>query len=107
MQKQTIYDRIIMAREEAGQAVTLTGIAKDLGINHSAIAKWKRGKGARHDHMLWLAKTTGVCVEWLYTGRGLKRPARPDVLELVDALDALSATDRAAVLRFARAYDPD
>ena len=107
MQKQTIYDRIIMAREQAGQSITLTGIAKDLGINHSAISKWKRGKGARHDHMLWIARTTGVCVEWLYTARGPMRPAKPDVLELIRALDALSPTDRAAVLRFAKSYNND
>jgi len=107
MQKQTIYERIIEARKDAGQDTSQTSIARDLGIFQSAVGKWKRGKGASHKHMLWIAGTTGVCVEWLYTGRGPKHPAKPDVLELIDALDALSETDRAAVLRFAKAYDPD
>ena len=107
MQKQTIYNRIIEARKDAGQDTSQTSIARDLGIFQSAVGKWKRGHGAKHTHMLWLAKTTGVCVEWLYTGRGQKHPANPDVLALIDALDDLSETDRAAVLRFARAYVPD
>ena len=107
MQKQTIYDRIIEARKDAGQDTSQTSIARDIGIFQSAVGKWKRGKGASHDHMLWIARTTGVCVEYLYTGRGLKHPAKPDVVDLMNDLDALSETDRAAVIRFAKAYDPD
>ena len=107
MIKRTIYDRIIEARKDAGQETTQTAIATDLGIFQSAVGKWKAGKGASHNHMLKLAKSTGVCVEWLYTERGPKHPAHPDIVQLIADLDGLSPSDRAAVIRFARAYDSD
>ena len=106
MSKKTIFDRIIEARKSAGKEITQISIAKDLGIFQSAVGKWKAGKGASHTHMLRIAKSTGVCVEWLYTGRGPKNPTNPETVDLIADLDALSPSDRAAVIRFARAYNP-
>ena len=102
MKKQTIYDRIILARRRAKQTVTLTGIAKDLKINHSAVAKWKRGEGVKQANIIRLALTTGVCVEWLYTGREPERPPSKDTLALIAELEALDPDSREAVLSFAR-----
>ena len=59
---------------------TQTRIAKHLGLkSQGAVANWKAGPSLPEPrHMVELAKWAGVCVEWLWTGRG---PMYPDAAE--------------------------
>ncbi len=102
MAEQSIYDRIIIARTEAGQPVTLMAIGKDVGISHAAVAKWKRGLGVKLAHVMKIATSAGVCVQWIYTGKGPMHPPSKSTQALIDELESLDPESRAAVLRFAR-----
>jgi transcriptional regulator with XRE-family HTH domain len=52
-------------------------LAKAVGVQRSAVAQWERADGSRPSmhHLLAIATTTGVCLEWLGTGRGQMHPA--------------------------------
>ena len=101
-QMNSIYDRIIIARKEAGLPTTLSAIGKDVGISHASVFKWKHGKGVRVAHVVKIGMLTGFCPEWLFTGRGPRRPPSKTTTDLMAELDSLSDEDREEVLRFAR-----
>ena len=102
MDNESMYDRIIGAYENAGLTTSQTGIAKDLGIFQSAVGAWKRGGNVKPGVMRLIAKHTGACMEWLYTGRGPRCPASPDLSALVDRLNTL---DEDELKRFWRIAD--
>lgn len=73
--KGTFWDRLTDAVREAGKRPTQTVIAGLCGIKQGSVAEWKAGTSyPRLDNGLSLAVALNVCVEWLYTGRGPKRP---------------------------------
>lgn len=54
-------------------------IAKALKISQMTVSYWIRGlKAPPISQGLKLAKVLGVCVEWLYTGRGQMTPEVPE-----------------------------
>lgn len=66
--------RIRRARTSA--SMTQADIARRLGVSRSAVTQWERSNGTAPsvEHLLQLACETGVCFEWLATGRGNWRP---------------------------------
>lgn len=70
----SISIRIRRARSAA--SLSQTALALQLGINRSAVAQWEREQGTRPnvEHLAQIACVTGVCFEWLATGRGPSRP---------------------------------
>lgn len=99
-----IFDRIVEARRDVGQAITQVAIAKDLGVAQAAVGKWKAGHGIKLAHAMAVAYQTGTCVEWLLTGRGPKYPISNDTrtAEMCSLFEQLSEEDREEVLEFAK-----
>ncbi|HET6890043.1 MAG TPA: helix-turn-helix transcriptional regulator [Pyrinomonadaceae bacterium] len=67
--------RIRRARTQV--SLTQTELARRLGVQRSAVTQWERDDGTTPnvDHLAHIAKETGVCFEWIATGRG---PSHPD-----------------------------
>lgn len=53
--------------------VTQNDLAKLAGISQPSVREWKVG-GPRVEVARDFSKNTGICVEWLYSGLGPKRP---------------------------------
>ncbi len=102
-----MFQRLREVRLEAGKSVTQRGIAEDYGINQSAVAKWKKGGGARPEHLDAAAIEEGVHVEWLRTGREPKRLPHPDTVEVMNQLDRVDDERRAQILRVCAAMLED
>jgi DNA-binding XRE family transcriptional regulator len=64
-----------LADKYKGERVTQMRLAKLAGVSQPAVSDWGKGAGPELDKGIKLATQLGVCVEWLYTGRGPKRPA--------------------------------
>lgn len=66
--------RIRRARTQA--RLSQAALAKRLGINRSAVSQWECAQGTcpSVEHLVGIATATGVCFEWLATGRGASRP---------------------------------
>jgi len=63
--------RVLSARTEA--SLSQQQLAKELGINRSAVAQWERlerGTKPSIENLAKIADITGVGFEWLATGRG-------------------------------------
>lgn len=62
--------RLLCKRMSQQQLAVLTGVQR------SAVAQWERKNGSlpSMSHLIAIANATGVCIEWLGTGRG---PAKP------------------------------
>lgn len=56
--------------------MTQADLAHRLGVSRSAVTQWERSNGTTPsvDHLARIACETGVCFEWLATGRGTWRP---------------------------------
>lgn len=67
--------RIRRARTLAG--FTQAKLAARLGVQRSAVTQWENPNGTSPsvEHLSHIAQETGVCFEWLATGRG---PCRPE-----------------------------
>lgn len=64
-------------------------LANQLGIQRSAVAQWEqlRGTSPNIDHLVQLAVVTGMCFEWLATGRGQARPGEGEFEQVATARD--------------------
>lgn len=71
-----LHERIRYARVLA--RVSQTTLAHKVGVQRSAVAQWERKDGSHPsmEHLAAVALSTGVCLEWLGTGRG---PAKPEM----------------------------
>jgi transcriptional regulator with XRE-family HTH domain len=51
-------------------------LARRVGVNRSAVTQWERSGGTlpSTDNLVRVASETGVCFEWLATGRGPSHP---------------------------------
>lgn len=104
---ETIWQRIEEALRDAGYAArgAQTAAAKMVGIRQPSVAGWKKGATPELKHVLILARKLNVCVEWIYTGRGPKRPGSdlpPDLGEIADFWERLPLDVRSEILSFAR-----
>lgn len=82
---------------------TQTKLAALAGVKQPSVNDWKTGSPAI-DTGVRLALALGVCVEWLYTERGPKRPpkAQPDSLgPLSHVVSELDERQKAQLARFA------
>ena len=100
----TVWKRVLEAHEDAGLPRTQTAVAKTCGITQPAVQRWSVGTNVPTlKQAIIFGQKMGVCVEWIYTGRGPKHPtAKPGsatdtVLKLFHALDTASKNE---VLRF-------
>jgi transcriptional regulator with XRE-family HTH domain len=65
-----LSERIRYARVLSG--TSQAALADAVGVQRSAVAQWERKDGSHPSmqHLVDIAATTGVCMEWLGTGRG-------------------------------------
>ena len=69
---ETFPERLAFSIEETG--LGRPEFAARAGVGTSALAKWLSGKiTPKSDQLYCLAKTAGVSMEWLLTGKGPKR----------------------------------
>ncbi|MGO0999682.1 helix-turn-helix transcriptional regulator [Lysobacter sp. CA196] len=63
-------------RARALSRTSQLALAQAVGVQRSAVAQWERSNGSRPSmlHLVAIAMATGVCLEWLGTGRGQVRP---------------------------------
>jgi transcriptional regulator with XRE-family HTH domain len=82
-----MHERIRRAR--ASVNFSQSHLADHIGVKRSAVAQWERkdGPNPTMEHMSRLALVTGVCLEWLGTGRG------PATAEAANAAPAMLASD--------------
>lgn len=78
-----MHTRIRQCRRVAG--ISQAQLAAAVGVRRSAVAQWEQAAGGTSpnvSHLAEVALATGVCFEWLATGRG---PMRPDGTEFQPA----------------------
>jgi DNA-binding XRE family transcriptional regulator len=74
-----VWARIKEALRDQGLPPTQVQCAKLIGIEQPSVSDWnKPGKGPELENALALATKLNICVEWLYTERGPKRPGVPE-----------------------------
>lgn len=71
-----VLDRIYEALRDDNKPATQSQIAGMLKIKQPSVSEWKKTLPSLR-HALALARLLNVCVEWLYTERGPKRPGAP------------------------------
>jgi DNA-binding XRE family transcriptional regulator len=63
--------RAIHAAPKCRLPITQNGLATQLDMSQGSVRRWYTGEGYPElDTAIELARRTGVCVEWLLTGRG-------------------------------------
>ncbi len=92
--------RIRIARQRA--RLSQEALATQLGVTRGAVANWECSVGAlpATARIERLAQVTGVCFEWLATGRGPIAYSGSDTLPAADA----EVVDDPAERRLLRAY---
>ncbi|HEX4854202.1 helix-turn-helix transcriptional regulator [Arenimonas sp.] len=96
-------ERIRRARSLAG--LSQVALAEAVGVRRSAVAQWERRDGClpSMQHLIAIAGTTGVRLEWLGTGEGDWRKETGDWTEAVRredfAQDDIEADCLAAIRR--------
>jgi hypothetical protein len=77
-------------REERGRAAYLAKIGR---VSSTAAGKWLSGESLPGmENVVLVATELGVCVEWLLTGRGPKKPPSPRVVTLMNTVESLFGT---------------
>jgi DNA-binding XRE family transcriptional regulator len=74
--KMSPLERIQEAMRDAGKGVTQGAIAKQFGISQPSVHEWGAGT-PELQRAIQIGQTLNVCVEWILTGRGPKRPGPP------------------------------
>lgn len=102
-----IIRRLKEAAQRAGKPATQAGIAAMLGISQPSVAEWNRGGMPTIERTVRAAELSGLCVEWIYTGRGPKTPgneipADDQVRELLKVWDKLAPDARGSLLSTAK-----
>ncbi len=87
------------------KAIDQETLATKMGVVQGTISNWKRGeKKPPIDRGIALAEYAGLCVEYLYTGKGPRRPwgdvGRP-LAKLVDVWEELTPAQRDDLLQYA------
>lgn len=106
-----LKDRSFLARalEALGERYprerpTQVRLAKIAGVSQPAVHEWGLpNRAPEHDSVLKLAHELNVCVEWLYTERGPKRPQKPaeSADPFLQQWDNLPAEVRQQIARYA------
>lgn len=105
--KETSFERIKQALLDAGKNGTQEEIAKLAGIKQPSVSEWKNeGTTPSLENAIAIGAKLNVCVEWIITGRGPKRPGppmEPAAQALWDAWPRIPSEDRQQVVGFAQA----
>jgi transcriptional regulator with XRE-family HTH domain len=103
---QDFYGRLIEALQDADLPTTQTSIADFLGINQSAVAKWKSGESfPEFDNVFRLAQRAGVSIPWLLLGIGDKKQNTnmdDQTVELLRNWEKMPQAARDELLQFVR-----
>lgn len=71
----TVWLRVRTALREKGMSGTQAEAAKIAGVRQPSVSEWNQpGHYPTIESAVRLAERLGVCVEWIMTGRGPKRP---------------------------------
>ena len=77
--RKSFWDRLIEAWGARELPTSQLGIAGALSMSQGSVGRWARGEGLPElDVVRELALRGDVCIEWLLTGRGPKRPMPVD-----------------------------
>ena len=101
-----LRSRIRRARTRS--SFTQSELARRLGVKRSAVSQWEATSGTTPSvkHLAEIARETGVCFDWLATGRGPEVPGpealEPAVLLMDYAQDELESIGLAALRRMPR-----
>jgi transcriptional regulator with XRE-family HTH domain len=88
--------------EERGGGARLARIC---GVSSAAAGKWLSGDGLPHmTHAMEMAEELGVCVEWLLTGRGPKKPPGPKTVTLIETIDSLPPDSQVILQKVADSF---
>lgn len=92
---------------DAGQSDTQQAVANLLKIKQPSVSDWKTtGASPSLENAITLGARLNVCVEWILTGRGPKRPGPPmdpAAQALWDAWGRILVDDRQKVVGYAEA----
>lgn len=104
----SVWERVKEAMADAGWHPTQAVLSEKVKIAQSGISDWnKEGQGPTVSNAVAMAEALGVCVEWIYTERGPKRPedsfntADPDLRKLLQVYTRLNTANRDAVIAHA------
>lgn len=101
-QKQTFWNRLLEAAAANGITTTQEGIAAELGVKQSAVAKWKAGGRPKLTRLEKIAVRWRYNINWLLNEELPKRPpgvGEPDeTAELLALWKALNNDNRKAAL---------
>jgi len=95
-----LYHRVREARRLLG--LSQESLAAELGVSRSAVAQWEHAAGTSPsvDHLSALARRSGMCFEYLATGRGPRILGEPMVAEPAAEYDALTEQQKQLLERF-------
>lgn len=104
---ETPWDRIREAMREHGTKPTQKECAALLGITQPSVWEWASSGGSPSvENAITLGNKLNVCVEWILTGRGPKRPGppmEPAAEALWNVWARIPEEDRKAVVGYAEA----
>lgn len=96
----TFWLRVQEAMKDAGLPTSQKAVADLLGIKQPSVNKWAKGGKPTMDHVITLSVKLKVCVEWLYTERGPKRPMDKESARLLDLYQRLNQRQRDKALAY-------
>lgn len=78
------------------------GLASELGVSRSALAQWEMAKGTSPsvEHLVALARRSGMSFEYLATGRGPKVHGAPILADDGDSYPDLTRQQQALLAAF-------
>lgn len=89
-------------REERGNGRYLADIC---GLSKESGRKWLEGTSLpTMEHALQIAEELGVCVEWLLTGRGTKKPPSPRTVAHMNTFDILAPDDQVILQKVTNSF---
>lgn len=98
MKNQGFAERFREACQDAGLTMTMPALGRTFGVSTTTIWNYLHGeKLPSMDSALDMAGKLNVCVEWLLTGRGRKRPNDGDFLDISSLPEAAKANLKAFV----------
>ena len=88
--------------EERGGGARLARICR---VSSAAASKWLSGDSLPHmTHAMQMAEELEVCVEWLLTGRGPKKPPGPKTVTLIETIDSLPPDSQVILQKVADSF---
>ena len=102
-----LWERLTRARLDARPPLSTRqeDIAKEVGVGQTAVSGWKTGdKVPELDKGMVLAKKADICLEFLYTGRGPRRPwgdVTTPLGRLVEVWERLDEMEQSQLLAYA------